>query len=116
MQVQVHTDNHIQGSAELTQRVEAEVVGALQRFGPQITRVEVHLEDTNSHKRKERDKRCLMEARLAGLDPIAASCDADTVDAAVSGAVDVLQRNLERTLDKLGQRKGRRSYSGDDVP
>ena len=66
MQVQVHTDNHVNGSAGLTAHVESVVTGALDRFGNRVTRVEVHIGDENGHKGGEHDKRCAMEARLSG--------------------------------------------------
>lgn len=116
MQILVRTDNNIDGSEALTAHVTSEVEGALQRFGAQITRVEVHLADVNSHKEVGDDKRCIVEARLAGLDPIAASHQAPTIDEAISGAVDTLQQSLERTLERLQNKKGRTSYGGDQTP
>lgn len=113
MQVQVHTDNHIHGSAELTSRIEADVSDALKHYGSQITRVEVHLADMNGHKKGDDDKHCLMEARVSGLDPIAAGHNAGTIDEAIAGAIDVLHRNLERVIGKVGQKKGRTSSSGE---
>ena len=116
MQVQVHTDNHIEGSAELAGRVESKVTTSLGRFASHITRVEVHLADLNGHKGGERDKRCVMEARVAGFDPIPGSHEAETIDEAVSGAAEVLLRNLDRAIGKLSQKKGRMSYGGDESP
>jgi len=113
MQVQVHTDNHITGREALIDRVTAEVEGTLDRFASQITRVEVHLEDMNGAKHGADDKRCLMEARLAGHQPIAASHKADSLDAAISGAAERLVHALDHTLGKLANKKGRTSYGGD---
>jgi len=45
MLIQVNHDNHIQGSAGLTQAIRAIIEGQLARFGEQITRVEVQLSD-----------------------------------------------------------------------
>ena len=115
MQVQVHTDNHIQGSEALIDRVTTEVEGTFGRFAPQITRVEVHLNDTNAHKGGDNDKRCLMEARLAGHQPVAASCEAATLDEAINGAADRLEKSLDHILGKLGNKKGRTSFGGDQV-
>lgn len=58
MQVQVSTDNHINGGEELTRQVEAVVEGALGRFSDGITRVEVQLSDESSgSKTRDNDKR-----------------------------------------------------------
>ncbi len=45
MNIQVKTDNHIEGSEELTRQVEAVVEGALSRFSDRLTLVEVFLTD-----------------------------------------------------------------------
>jgi hypothetical protein len=114
MQVLLRTDNHIPGSAELTRRVDETVTDSLKRFEPQVTRVEVHLTDLNSAaKETDNDKRCVMEARLSGLKPITVSHDAATIDQAVDGAADTLIETLDRTLGRIGQKKGRTPYGGD---
>ena len=48
MQIQVNTDNNIEGRDELARRVEAGIEAALSRFSDQITRVEVHLGDESA--------------------------------------------------------------------
>jgi ribosome-associated translation inhibitor RaiA len=114
MQVLVHTDNHIKGSDELSTRVEATVEGALERFGPQVIRVEVHLHDLNGHKHGI-DKRCVMEARLAGHQPLAVSHDAASLDDAIAGAADKLEKSLDHTLGRLDHKKGRTPLGGDQT-
>jgi hypothetical protein len=116
MQVLLNTDNHIRGSAELTRRVEDTVTESLLRFEPQVTRVEVHLADVNSAaKTTGNDKRCVMEARLSGLKPITVSHEGATIDQVVDGATETLVQTLERTLGKIGNKKGRTSYGGDQT-
>ena len=115
MQVQVNTDNHIKGGEGLIERVTTEVEGTFGRFGEQITRVEVHLNDTNGPKGGDRDIRCLMEARLSGHQPIAASCEAAGLDEAISGAAYKLEKSLDHILGKLGNKKGRTSFGGDQT-
>lgn len=113
MQVQVTTDNHIEGSAEFIEEVRQDVESAFSRFNPQLTRVEVHLSDANSHKQGDRDKHCLLEARLAGMKPIAASHEAPALPEAISGAIDKLERSLDRTLGRLEDAKGRVPMGGE---
>ncbi len=115
MQVQVHTDNHIAGHQPLIDQVTTEVQDTLERFRDQITRVEVHLHDQNGPKHGATDKRCLMEARLAGHQPLVASHDAATLDDAITGAATKLEHIIEHTIDKLGHKKGRTSFGGDQT-
>jgi ribosome-associated translation inhibitor RaiA len=105
MQIQVNTDSNIEGDADLVRRVTDTLAKSLDRFSEQVTRVEVHLSDQNSDQRSgARDKRCLIEARVAGLQPISVSDEAAVVDKAVSGAADKLIRSLDRTLARRGRR------------
>jgi ribosome-associated translation inhibitor RaiA len=110
MQVQVTTDNNINGSAGLIENVEAELTETLGRFGNQLTRVEVHLRDVNGPKATGDDKHCLMEARLSGRQPLVVSHDAGTVRQAIDGASEKLERALDHQLGKLSDRKGRAGF------
>ena len=114
MQVQVNTDNHIEGSAELQAKVEDVVEGTLDRFKDRITRVEVHLTDeSGSAKSRGNDMRCVMEARLTGLQPTTVSADGSSVEQALHDAVEKLERALSRILDRLSDTKGSTSFAGD---
>lgn len=107
MQIQVNTDNHIEGSAELTEQVEAIVSEKLGRLAQRITRVEVHLTDENSStKSAADDKRCVMEARLKGLQPIAVTETDETLERSVIGAAQRLERAVKRTVDRLSDGRG----------
>lgn len=101
MQIQVNTDNNIEGREALANHVRAVVATALSRHEERITRVEVHLSDQNSGKGGSDDKRCVMEVRLTGRQPVAVTDDAATVEAAVEGAVGKLERLIETTLGRL---------------
>lgn len=114
MQVQLNTDNYIAGTAELTTQVEQVVGSALARFAERITRVEVYLSDENSDKKMgEADKRCVLEARVAGLQPITVREFGATIEQALDGATDKLVQTLDRQLGKLDDKKGRTSFAGD---
>lgn len=114
MQIQVNTDNHTQGSAELSLQVESVLETALARYGDRVTRVEVQLNDENSsHKTSGNDKRCVLEARLAGLQPITVSDHGASIEQALSGAASKLQKALDRVLGKRDNPKGRTSFAGD---
>lgn len=101
MQIQVNTDHNIPGHEQLVTEVEASVQSSLQRFGKQITRVEVHLTDENGNKGGADDKRCVLEARIEGHQPVVVSHQAETLKQAYSGASTKLKSALAHTLDKL---------------
>jgi ribosome-associated translation inhibitor RaiA len=81
-------------------------------LGSRLRRIKVYLQDLNSHK-GGLDKRCSIEVHLTGLQPVAIHESAGTIDEAVSAAVDKMLRALERTVDRLGDRAGRVSMSGE---
>ena len=103
MKIQINTDNNIQGSDKLTQETQAVVESVLERFAERITRVEVHLSDENGQK-GGRDKRCVMEARLQGMQPVAVTDQAENMDLAVNGAADKLKKLLDHELGRLKDR------------
>lgn len=105
MIILVNTDSNVDGNRELAQQIETLVENSLERFGDQITRVELHLSDENSDKKfGTHDMRCLLEARLAGIQLIAVSHQAATIEQAVDGAIDKMVRLIESTLGKLDNR------------
>ena len=105
MKIQINTDSNIAGDDQLRREVETLLRDALGRLSEKITRVEVHLSDENSDKKSGLDDmRCLLEAHLAGLQPIAVSHEAATLHGAVDGAAEKLKRSLDSTLGRLGSR------------
>jgi len=105
MQIQINTDKTIERHSGLDEHVHTVVSNALHRFGEQITRVEVHLSDNLGQKSADGDNRCLMEARLTGLQPIAVSDHAATLHQAISGATDKLKRAVDSAVGKLHDHK-----------
>lgn len=105
MQVQVNTDKNITGGDRLTEIVRSTISTKLHRFGTHVTRVEAHLSDENAHKTHGSDKKCVLEARPAGMQPIAVTHMAATVEQAISGAVDKLERVLGDAFDQLHNTK-----------
>lgn len=105
MKIQVNTDRNIVGHEALAQGVEESVRDVLSRFSSQITRIEVHLSDENgTDKTFGADKRCLLEARLAGRQPSSVTASADSPEAAAKGAAQKMVRLLET---ELGRANGR---------
>jgi ribosome-associated translation inhibitor RaiA len=106
MQILVNSDHHIKGGESTTERVESIVRAAADRYANRLTRIEVHLSDTNGPKHGDRDKRCVIEARIAGSRPIAVAYEAPTLLEAIEGAADRLKHALEHTLGRLNETVG----------
>ena len=109
MKVLINTDHNIGGHEALAVQVSDVVKNALSRLSDHITRVEVHLSDDNGDKSGNNSKRCMMEARLEGRQPIAVTDQAATLDQAVDGAANKLTRLIEHTLGRLHDEKSRRT-------
>ena len=101
MKIQFNTDNNVTGSEELIASLTSIISGELSRFKDHITRLEVHLSDEDSNKNGVNDKRCMIEARLEGMKPIAVTNHADTSERAVTGAVDKLKSSLTTMQGRL---------------
>ncbi len=101
MKIQINTDNHISGHQALVEEAEATITSALGHLGNHVTRVEVHLSDENGEKAGSRDKRCMMEARLEGHQPIAVTDESDNLGDSIAGAADKLKGSLDRILGRL---------------
>jgi len=105
MLIQINTDDNINQSDALPEQTEATIRTVLDRFADQVTRVEVHLSDENSDKKSGiADMRCLMEARLEGLQPVAVTDEAATVEQAVDGAARKMRRSLDSIIGKRNSR------------
>jgi len=104
MLIQVNTDSKTHGTADLTQSVQALIEDKLGRFADRITRAEVHLTDENStEKTGGNDKRCMIEVRMSGMNPISATDRGASHDIALRGAANKMQSQLDTIVGKLGR-------------
>lgn len=96
MKIQFNTDKNVSGRETIRNSMIAVISEDLSRFNDQITRLEVHLSDENGKKSGQSDKRCVIEARLQGMHPIAVTNYADSPELAVTGAVDKLKSSIDK--------------------
>ena len=114
MQVQVNTDNHVEGREKLIEHVEGVIRDAVDRYEDEVTHVEAHLGDVNSgEKSGANDMRCMFEARVAGLKNIAVKHQAESLHLAIEGAADKLTKALDSALGKLKDNERRRPGTGE---
>jgi ribosome-associated translation inhibitor RaiA len=103
MLIQMNTDNNVSGKEDVTTGFSDTIEQTLERFKERITRIEVHLGDENGDKFGTKDKRCMLEARVKGLDPVTVTHKAENLDMAVTGAAEKLKRSLESTFGKMNR-------------
>lgn len=102
MLIQINDPKRL-GSPEFIEYVEQRIATVLARSADRLTRVEVHLGDVNA-KKGGVDKRCLIEARPRGLDPVVAEHLDTGLRDAFHGALDHLRTVLERQAGRLSSR------------
>jgi ribosome-associated translation inhibitor RaiA len=74
---------------------------ALRHHADQVTRVEAHLRDDNSSKSAADDKRCTLEARIAGQPPLAVDSSSDDLYKSITEAAGKLGRAVKNKLERL---------------
>ncbi|MEJ7932366.1 HPF/RaiA family ribosome-associated protein [Ramlibacter sp. AN1015] len=107
MQVQVNPGDGVDGTEALESWITEHLNESLARFRQDLTGIEVQLKDENSGKSGPADKRCLLEARVTGHDPLVAEHRAENYDMAIRGATQRLVKVLDRQLGKLERREHR---------
>lgn len=101
MTIQLNTDKNLNVHEPFGTKLDNLLSEELSRFSGHITRLEVHLSDENGNKDGINDKRCLLEARLEGRQPIAVSALANTYEFAVDSAIDKLKASLDTILGRI---------------
>jgi hypothetical protein len=101
MKVQFNTDTSTNRNEKQKTYFIDLITEQLIRFSDHITRVEVHLSDVNGDKEGPNDKRCLLEVRIEGRQPIAVTKLADTYEKAVSGATEKLISALDKIFGRI---------------
>ena len=102
MIIQFNTDHNIAGREAFETKITNLLNDGLSRFSHQMTRIEVHLSDENANKSGFNDKKCLLEARLEGMNPIVVSDHAQNHELATKGAIHKLKAAID---SKIGQLK-----------
>lgn len=101
MTIQLNTDKNLTIHQEYEEKIKGAITDSLGRFDDLLTRIEVHLSDENGSKDGLDDKRCLLEAKIAGKEPVAVTNLGDNYDLALNGAISKLKSKLETIAGKL---------------
>ncbi len=101
MTIQFNADNNLTVHESFRDKLDEMLNIELNRFDEFITRLEVHLSDENGGKPGQDDKKCLLEARVKGKDPIAVTAYAANYELAVADAAEKLKKALDKMVDKM---------------
>lgn len=104
MDIEINTGEGVARSEAIDRHVHDKLAHLERRFGDELTRVRVFLKDVNAHKGGV-DKACTMEARPAGMDPVAVEAQDVDVYKAIGDAAGKLDK-------AVGHRFGRAAARG----
>jgi ribosome-associated translation inhibitor RaiA len=108
MKVQVNASNDIQNKESLESWATEYLNERLARFEQDITSIEVQLTDENHATRGGgADKRCMLEARVAGRAPVAVTAFGNDQNLAFRAAGEKLEHALDHVFGKLDRREHR---------
>ncbi|MCX6170247.1 MAG: HPF/RaiA family ribosome-associated protein [Ignavibacteriales bacterium] len=107
MNIQINTGHNIQSNETLIAKFRSIIENSLSRISDHITSVEVHMKDEDGAKKGKNDKRCMIEARLEGRQPIVVTDHSDTLNEALDNAINKLINMIESIL---GRQKDKRSH------
>lgn len=100
MTIQLNAGKDLNIHESFAEKLKAMLTEELSRFEEDITRIEVHLSDENGTKDGQNDKRCLLEARLEGRQPIAVKAEAHTHEQSLKVAIGKLKASLDTIIGK----------------
>jgi ribosome-associated translation inhibitor RaiA len=101
MTIQLNADKNLNVHEAFGTKLDDLLTDELSRFSEHITRLEVHLSDENGGKDGQNDKRCMIEARLEGRQPIVVTANAHIHEQSVAAATDKLKNSLNTIVGRL---------------
>lgn len=96
----------IEKTDAIDRHIRDRIEASIGHLSDRLTRVEAHVGDHNGDKKGPNDKRCLLEARPAGSDPIAVEAEGEDLYAVVADAAGKLRRALTRRFERSTPRSG----------
>lgn len=101
MTIHIHTDKTISGDEKHQNLFITQITQELDHYKSHISDIEVHLSDQNGTKTGVNDILCLLEAKLESKTPVVVKNQADSIDSAMSGALDKLKSSIEHVLGRM---------------
>ncbi len=101
MIIQLNADNNLSIHDDFAASIDNLLLDKLKRFSKHVTRLEVHFSDENGSKEGVSDKRCMLEARIEGREPIAVTNEGETYEHALHGAIEKIKASLDTIIGKM---------------
>ncbi len=101
MIIQLNADKNLSIHDGFAGTIDNLLLEKLKRFSKHISRLEVHFSDENASKQSTNDKRCMLEARIEGKEPIAVTDEGETYEHALQGAIEKLKASLTTIIGKM---------------
>jgi len=101
MKILINTDNNISGTEEMREPLKAAIANEFDRFSDHLTRIEVKLSDGNGDKNSDNDKRCVLEVRSRGMQPLVVTSHGDSVKNTLDEAIDKMKTCLDTVMGRL---------------
>jgi hypothetical protein len=101
MIIQINTDNNLSIDERSNDFFSAQISEELQHFSSHITRIELHLKDESAGKDGLNYISCVLEARLENRQPIAVTSQEDSIDLAVSSAIEKAKTAINSIMGKI---------------
>jgi ribosome-associated translation inhibitor RaiA len=95
------TDKTIHGNESLHDHFTSLIATKLAQYKTHIFNIDAHVKDENGIKEGRNDISCLLEASLEGRKTMIASNQADTIELAVSGAIEKLKHALDTNIGRI---------------
>ena len=103
MKIQFNADKNLPGGEKTISFVTSLISDELRRYDDMITRIELHLSDEDGSKDGFNDKRCMLEARIKGRQPIVVTERANSHEQSIYGAIDKIKNSLEKIVGRMRQ-------------
>jgi hypothetical protein len=105
MTIQINTDKNVTGESRTEEYFSGQVTKELDRFAEHVTRVEVFFADENGEKSSPNDKRCRIEARMEGRQPIAVTAKDDVIEKAFNSALGKVKASMNTIVGKMQEKR-----------
>jgi len=105
MIIQINTGENLENNARTKEYYSDLVNENLDRFTEYLTRVEVHMADVNAGKSGPADKKCTIEARMSGRDPIAVTAQDEKVEKAFNAALGKVKASMTTIVGKMQEKR-----------